>query len=261
MNMLSAAERMQRGEVNQSRLLARTAPSPATVWQASVRDYVFAEIWERPGLDLRSRFLIAISGAASCNGSTSHVDGYVRGALTLDELSLSELREAALHLAVYTGWPCGEALDASISRVAEELDLAAAAFDPIRAEPWDPNQRRLLGRENFRKVMVFDAGEPRTAFAKGGVTNFVFAEMWNRPGLDERARRWITLVGVANTAPDTPLNSHIHAAMASGNVTGEELDEFVLQYAVYAGWPKASVVDSVVLRQRDRVARGLSFSY
>ena len=53
------------------------------------------------------------------------LDGYVRGALKLGELTLAELREAALHLAVYAGWSRGVALDTAVTRVAEAAGAAA----------------------------------------------------------------------------------------------------------------------------------------
>jgi 4-carboxymuconolactone decarboxylase len=83
--------------------------------------------------------------------------------------------------------------------------------------------------------------------------------MWTRSGLDQRARRWITLVGVANSAARTPIRSHVYGAMASGDANKEEMLEFVLQYALHSGWPMASVVQAAVNEQAPRVAQGLPF--
>ena len=79
----------------------------------------------------------------------------------------------------------------------------------------------------------------------------------NAAGLDERARRWITLVGVANSAAEIPIKSHFHAGMASGNCTREEMLEFSLQYGVHAGWPRASLVNGVIMAMAEKVAAGL----
>ena len=35
------------------------------------------------------------------------------------------------------------------------------------------------------------------------INNFVFGEMWGREGLDQRSRRWLTLVGVAESCAPT----------------------------------------------------------
>ena len=254
------AERTRTGVRQQSELTGAPAPEPATLFEASWRDYVFAEVWTRPGLDRRSRYLISIAGAACTGAPAAMLEGYLRGALTLGELTLSELREAVLHLAVYGGWSRAAPLDAAVTRVAQSLGLPPADAPPIRGEPWDREARLADGRANFEAVMVFPGPPPVTAYFEGGILNFVFAEMWMRPGLDQRARRWITLTCVADSASNTPIRSHAHAAMASGNATREEMHEFVLQYAIHGGWPKASVMQQAVIEMSDRVAKGLSFS-
>jgi 4-carboxymuconolactone decarboxylase len=257
MSLLDPKERIARGQREQSELLGQALPEPETPFQSSWRDYVFAEVWTRPGLDRRARFLITIASAA--NGATPEaiLDGYVRGALTLAELTQVELREAALHHAVYAGWSRGAVLDGAITRVANALGLLPASYPPIRSEPWDPRVRQSEGGVNFKSVMTFAGPPPATAYFDGGILNFVFGEMWRRPGLDERARRWVTLVGVADSSSDTPIRTHIYAAMASGNATLDEMNEFVLQYAIHGGWPRASVIQGVVLEMAERIKKGL----
>jgi 4-carboxymuconolactone decarboxylase len=261
MTLLDPTERTRAGVQQQTALTGAAAPQPKTVLDASWRDFVFAEVWTRPGLDRRSRLWIAMAGAACTPGPPEILDGYIRGALTLGEVELTELREGALHLAVYAGWPCGASWDAAITRVAEELKLPPAPIPSIRADPWDPAVRISEGTENFTTIMTSPPGPPMgAAYFDAGILNFVFGEMWMRPGLDQRARRWITLVGVANSSTHIPVYTHTHAAMASGDATAEEMHEFVLQFAVHCGWPKGSVMLSVVFEMADRVARGLPWT-
>jgi 4-carboxymuconolactone decarboxylase len=143
--------------------------------------------------------------------------------------------------------------------VATEKGLAAAPYAPIRAASWDAKARLEEGRESFLHNMKFGGPPPRTAYFEGGILNFVFGEMWNRQGLDQRARRWLTLVGVGNSSSSTPIRSHVWSAMASGNASTEEMYEFVLQYAIHAGWPRASVMQGAVMEQAPRVEQGLPF--
>jgi 4-carboxymuconolactone decarboxylase len=256
--LLDPAERTARGKRLQAELTGVPASEPATPLEASWRDYIYAEVWSRPALDLRSRFFIAMSTAAGA-GDMAATERYVRGALSKGGITLAELREAALHVAVYSGWSSGGLLDAAVTRVAGELGLAAAAYAPIRAEPWDPAVRHEEGAASFKHHMLFGGPPPQTAYFEAGILNFVFGEMWCRPGLDQRARRWLTLVGVGNSSSATPINSHVWSAMASGNATREEMCEFVLQYAIHAGWPRASVMQSAVLKQAERVEKNLPF--
>ncbi len=259
MSLADPAARTQTGMRQQTELLGAPAPEPGTLFEASWRDYVFAEVWTRPGLDRRSRYLISIAGAACEGGRPEVLDGYVRGALKLGELSLIELREAALHIAVYAGWSRGAALDASVTRAAHGLGLPPAELTPIRGTSWDPQQRVSEGAANFTAVMIFPPPQPVTPYFEGGILNFVFGEIWMRPALDQRARRWVTLVGVADSSSSTPIRTHTYAAMASGNATVQEMQEFVLQYAIHGGWPKASVMQAVVLEMGERITNGIPF--
>jgi 4-carboxymuconolactone decarboxylase len=258
-SLLDPAERTRIGGKNQSDLLGAPAAAPQTPLEASWRDYVFAEVWTRAGLDRRSRFLISIASATCEDARADVLHGYIRGALTLGELSLAELREAALHFAVYGGWSRAMGLDSAVTRVANELGLSPADYAPIRAQRWDPKQRLAEGSANFQAVMVSPGPPPVTPYFEGGILNFVFGEMWMRPGLDQRARRWITLTCVADSGATTPIRSHTHAAMASGNATLAEMQEFVLHYAIHGSWPKASVMQAVVIEMGKRVAQGLPF--
>jgi 4-carboxymuconolactone decarboxylase len=175
------------------------------------------------------------------------------------ELALPELREAALHLSVYAGWSRGAAFDTALTRVQQELGLPAARFEPIRDRAWDPKQRTAEGSANFTTVMTFQGPPAVTPYFDGGILNFVFAEMWRRPALDQRARRWVTLVGVADSASTIPIRTHTYAAMASGDATVGEMQEFVLQYALHGGWPRASVMQGAVIEMGERVAKGLPY--
>ncbi|MDE2302850.1 MAG: carboxymuconolactone decarboxylase family protein [Sphingomonadales bacterium] len=256
MALLDPAERSARGHKLAQEITRFTAPAPETPYEQSWRDFIYAEIWSRPALDLRSRYLIAIAGAASSPHGGDQLYRYVHGALKSGELTLAEAREAALHLSVYAGWSRGGELDRAVSRVAQELDLIPADCPPIRATPWDPAERMAQGAAEFEKVMTFPGVSDASPYLGAGIGNFVFGEMWCRRGLDERSRRWLTLVGVADSSSEVPIKSHIHAAMASGNCSPEEMQEFVLQYGVHAGWPKASVIQAVVFEMIAKVKDG-----
>ncbi len=256
MPLLDPQERSQRGFELQARYQGATPATAKTLLQSSWRDYIFAEVWHRPGLDTRSRYWIAIAGAACETGAPAIMDGYIRGGISSGEITLAEVREAALHLAVYAGWSRGTAIDEAATRVAAELGLAEAEVPPLRAEPWDPEQRLQDGHENFDSVMIFPPPPPVTPYFEGGILNFVFGEMWMRPGLDQRSRRWITLVGVADSSARIPIRTHTYAAMRSGNASMEEVQEFVLQYAIHGGWPKASVIQGAVFEMGKLVAEG-----
>lgn len=260
--MLDPQERSERGKALQAEILGLdSVPEPATPHEASWRDFVFAEVWSRPGLPRRDRYLIALAGASN-TANEAMATGYARGALKTGALSLLELREGALHCSVYCGWSSGAVFDRAVTAAAAELGLDAADFPPLRAEPWEHDARLAVGAQNFTDVMTF-SGPPVQAphpYFNAGINGFVFGEMWRRPGLDERSRRFITVVGVCDSAAYVPIHSHTYAAMKSGNATMDEMLEFVLQYSIHAGWPKGSVAQGAVLEQGPNVAAGKPFS-
>jgi len=254
--LLDPRERSERGLALQAEVNDAARCVASTPVDESIRDFVYAEVWSRPNLDRRARYLISMTGAVMSAAPQAMLDGYVRGALQSGALSLSELREAALHLSVYAGWPRGMELDAAVTRGQDALGLAPVTCPPIRGEAWDPDERAVKGMEEFVNTMTFPGGPSTNPFQEA-INNFVFGEMWHRPGLDERSRRWITLVAVANSAAEIPIKSHFYAGMKSGNCTREEMLEFPLQYGVHAGWPRASLVNGIILQMAEKIEAGL----
>jgi 4-carboxymuconolactone decarboxylase len=107
--------------------------------------------------------------------------------------------------------------------------------------------------------MSFPSPEGPAPFYNAGIKNFMFGEMWMRPGLDRRARRWITLACVGASDSPYPIATHVYAAIKTGYATVDEMKELVLQYAFELGWPKGSVVQTAVETMADQVARGLAW--
>jgi 4-carboxymuconolactone decarboxylase len=113
--------------------------------------------------------------------------------------------------------------------------------------------RVALGEKTFAEVTGFPIqGGVSTPFTDAA-RDFVFAEVWSRPGLDRRSRRWITLSAVCATGAEVPMRTYLNAALESGDITEAELREFVLQFAVFQGFPKAAKTElllSQVLAER-----------
>ena len=77
-----------------------------------VTTYCFGEIWQRPGLDKRTRSIItltALTALSKPNQLKMHVQGALSNGVTVDEI-----REIILHTAMYSGIPAGvEAVNAA----------------------------------------------------------------------------------------------------------------------------------------------------
>jgi 4-carboxymuconolactone decarboxylase len=123
------------------------------------------------------------------------------------------------------------------------MDDAYERFSRQAAE-----ERTERGRKRYREVMGSEPPPGTSVFTGKGVVDSVFAELWDRPGLSTRDRRWITLACAGAAGADQPIQSHVHAALASGDISREEFQEFVLHFAYYHGWPRASAMEGAYYR-------------
>jgi 4-carboxymuconolactone decarboxylase len=112
---------------------------------------------------------------------------------------------------------------------------------------------RRLGEETFERVMGGRYPQDGTPFGDIGVLDFVFAQVWNRPGLSVRDRRLVALTCCSAADAQDPIVQNVYSALKSGDLTYDQMLEFVLQFAVYCGWPKASFVNGVVQEQYAKV--------
>ncbi|MFC3174025.1 carboxymuconolactone decarboxylase family protein [Novosphingobium bradum] len=232
--------------------LEQGGPGRATPFRRYRRDFVFAEIWPRPGLGLAERWVIALS----CVGYTANGvenERYAHGALASGALNLGELREAVLQFAVYCGWYKAELLDDAISRAADRLGIA----EPSGPAPVSQSvaERSAQGSVTWQSVMTFPPPTTQDPYTAVGILPHVFGEMWDRPGLSRKLRRIITVACCGLNDAEVPIRAHVYASLNSGDVTIAEMGEFALHYAAYTGWPKASdlqaLVFDVIARMRD----------
>jgi 4-carboxymuconolactone decarboxylase len=70
------------------------------------------------------------------------------------------------------------------------------------------------------------------------VTQYVWGEIWSRPGLDRRTRSIVNLGMIAALSRPHELKLHVRGALRNG-VTRTEIREIFLQVAVYCGMPAA----------------------
>jgi 4-carboxymuconolactone decarboxylase len=71
------------------------------------------------------------------------------------------------------------------------------------------------------------------------ITRYAWGEIWNRPGLPRQTRSMLTLaMMVALNRPDE-FRMHVRAALNNG-VSRDEIQEVLLQTAIYCGVPAAN---------------------
>jgi 4-carboxymuconolactone decarboxylase len=111
-------------------------------------------------------------------------------------------------------------------------------------------------REGRATVLPSSPGStPTPGSALESMERIAFGDVWQRPGLTTRERRLITLACLGLNGTDRTLGLHLRGALDSGDLTAQELDAFVMHFAVYAGFPPASAFASTLKRTLDEVAQ------
>lgn len=234
-------------------------PDASTPTAASLLDFVFAEVWQRPGLTRRERRFITLPCVAAADAEGPLRD-HVYAALNSGDVSIAEMQETALHFAVYAGWPKASrfamTVDEQWQRIHSERGEAVPPPEPLLplSTPSDPEQRLAGGEQAFKDINCLGFAPPRDhPFHGAGILNFVFGEMWLRPGLGVKERRLVTVACVAFQDAPYPIMSHVYAALKSRDLSFAEIDELALHFAAYYGWAKAINLSQVIDEQKRRV--------
>ena len=80
----------------------------ATDFTRPLQEYItrnaWGDVWQRPGLDRRTRSLLTVAMLAAL-GRSHELKGHVRGALN-NGATTAEIQEVLLHASIYCGVPC-----------------------------------------------------------------------------------------------------------------------------------------------------------
>jgi 4-carboxymuconolactone decarboxylase len=97
-------------------------------------------------------------------------------------------------------------------------------------------RRELFGAEITDKQMssMDDFIRPLSEL----LNTYCFNDVWNRPGLERPTRSMLNIAMLCALNRGPELRVHLHAALTNG-VTKSEIQEVLLQVAVYCGVPAA----------------------
>lgn len=100
------------------------------------------------------------------------------------------------------------------------------------------NRRAVLGDawvdEALAKRSAFDADFQHF------ITRYAWHEIWGRPGLDRRTRRLLVLAITAAIGRWEEFRLHLRSGLQQGGFTLDEVQETLMQTAIYAGVPAAN---------------------
>jgi len=92
---------------------------------ALTADHLFGTIWTRPGLTMRDKRLMTLT-VVTALGLPDLAEIQVNAALHNDELTEDELKEMAIFLTHYLGFPLGSRLDGVVTTVVGKRKKSAA---------------------------------------------------------------------------------------------------------------------------------------
>lgn len=97
-------------------------------------------------------------------------------------------------------------------------------------------RREVLGPEHVERSLA--GADPFTMPMQTLVTEFCWGVLWSRPGLERRTRSIINLALLSALNRQHEFKAHVRGALNNG-LTPEEIQEILLQVAVYCGMPAA----------------------
>ena len=106
-------------------------------------------------------------------------------------------------------------------------------------------RREVLGDEHVDR-----AGAATDGFTAGFqrlITTYAWGSIWTRPGLDRRSRSIVTLTALVALGHHEEFAMHLRAALRNG-LTKEEIEEVLLQTAIYCGVPAANTAFRIAQR-------------
>lgn len=87
-------------------------------------DHLFGTVWTRPGLSMRDKRIMTLTAVAAL-GNDALAEIQANAALHNDEMTGEELKEMAVFLTQYLGFPLGSKFDGAVSKVVRKRKKAA----------------------------------------------------------------------------------------------------------------------------------------
>ncbi|MEU5839979.1 carboxymuconolactone decarboxylase family protein [Streptomyces diacarni] len=126
----TSEQRAERGRAVMAEVMQCPLPEfigePGTLGHLAA-EQVFGGLWERLELTRRERRLVTLTVLAVLGQDRLHAPLHIKAALDSDDLTEPEVREVAVQVAYYAGWPLASSFDAAVDRAVGRHD----AYDMV----------------------------------------------------------------------------------------------------------------------------------
>lgn len=239
---MSAREELRRAGVKiRERLgLEQGAGSGLAPGMANLTDeIVFGRVWARPGLGLEDRMLATLA-ALTCKQYLAQLAELVGAALHLG-MGPRLVQEVMIHCAMYTGFPT--AVNSLETIRAVLADKGIAPPDDVLTEA-DLDALMAMGRETMQDLHAerSESGYAAPDSAASGIyataIDYLYGEVWNRPGITRRQRMICSLAAFTATQLESQQRKFFRSALNVG-LSRIEILEAIAQTGPYTGFPQA----------------------
>jgi 4-carboxymuconolactone decarboxylase len=234
-------------------------PTPRSAEELAALEFVFGEVWPRPGLTRRERRFVTLS--CVCGETVpDDVNAHMYAALASGDVTLDELAEFILHFAVYCGWPKASQAEGSMRIAAARLAMERGgglkpwpvlSVDPLGSS--DPEERLTKGEQCFLDINLVPAPGRDSPYFQAGIINYVFGHVWQRPKLGRVERRLATIPCVGISRAVMPMHSHVGSALGSGDISKAQMDEIILQYSAYTSAEAGAQLQAIAEEEWARI--------
>jgi 4-carboxymuconolactone decarboxylase len=202
-------------------------------------EVVFGRVWSRPGLPLEERMLATLSALTS-RQHLPQLAGFVSAALHIG-MNPRLIQEVMLHCAMYSGMPTAENSLEVVSKVLAERGLPQPEAD---LEEADLDELSRMGEETMRALHGERAesgyAAPTSAAREiyGTAIQYLYGEVWNRPGISRRQRMICSVAAFTATQMAAQQRKFFRSAQNVG-LSRTEILEIIIQTGPYSGFPPA----------------------
>ncbi len=112
-------------------------------------------------------------------------------------------------------------------------------------------RREILGNAYINRTVADTTAA--TAEVQDLITRYAWGEIWTRPGLDHRTRRVLVIGTQIALRQWDQYRIHVRAALTEGGFSMDDINEIVLQQAIYCGAPAALTAINVAQQILDEI--------
>jgi 4-carboxymuconolactone decarboxylase len=202
-------------------------------------EMVFGRVWSRPGLGLEERMLATLSALTS-KQYLSQLAEFVGAALHIG-MDARLIQEVMLHCAMYAGIPT--AMN-SLDVVRTVLDEKSIPQPETVLNEADLDELETMGRQTMQALHAerseggYAAPDSAASGLYGTAIDYLYGEVWNRPGITHRQRMICSIAAFTATQLEPQQRKFFRSAQNVG-LSRTEIFEVIAQTGPYSGFPQA----------------------